>query len=124
MTDGRAAATASTSPAARATAAGIGPSGGAPREHSLAFGQAPMHTLGTMEARRLSEQKQSVLLVAITPVSANGLQAVDEEVGPRPRHLLWKAVQRLGQVVNVAGALTPQEPLSEKDDRMLGCRQK
>jgi hypothetical protein len=77
-----------------------------------------------MEAMRLSEQKQSVLLAAITPVAANDWQAEDAEVVPRPRQERWKAVQRLGQVVKVAGGLTPQEPLSEKDDRMLGFRQK
>ncbi len=88
------------------------------------MGQRPLHTLGMMEAGRLSEQKQSVLLCAITPASANGLQAEDEEVGPRPRHEVWKAVQRLGQMVNVAGGFTPQEPLSKNADRMLGLRQK
>jgi hypothetical protein len=77
-----------------------------------------------MEAGRLSEQKQSVLLCVITPASAHGLQAEDEEVGPRPRHEVWKAVQRLGQVMNVAGGLTPQEQLSKNADRMLGLRQK
>ena len=48
----------------------------------------------------------------------------EEEVGPRPRHAAWKAVQRLGQMVNVAGGLTPQDPLSKNAERMLGLKQK
>ncbi len=83
-----------------------------------------MHTLGMIEAGRLSEQKQSALLAAFTPEAANVLQVVAEIVGPRPRHEVWKAVQRLMQGENEAGPSTPQDPLSENAARMLGCRQK